>query len=134
MIMRNILKYQNGMSFTGALIMLALLGCLFLFGLRAFPIYTEYFAVKSSMQSVANQPYTNRSSLSKIRSSLAKNFNINGVYSYNSNTIKKISKVKKENGKRYLKVKYDIDNRFFKNLYLTIKIDESIELPGEGSK
>ena len=86
--MRNLLKYQNGMSFTGILIIFAMLGCFFLFGLRAFPIYTEYFAMKQSMQAVASQPYANRDSLPKIRKLLLRNLRINSVYGFNDKNIK----------------------------------------------
>ena len=55
--MKNLLKRQEGMSFLGILIIFAMLGCFFLFGLRAFPLYTEYFAIKQAMKGVAAQPY-----------------------------------------------------------------------------
>ena len=132
--MKNLLKYQNGMSFMGILIIFAMLGCFFLFGLRAFPIYTEYFAMKQSMKAVTNQPYERRDSLTKIRSSLAKNLRINGVYKFDGKNIKEIVKTKKKDGKRYLVVQYDIPNRLFSNLYLSMKIDESVELPKGKSK
>ena len=57
--MRYLSKNQSGMTFLGILMILAMLGCFFLFGLRAFPVYTEYFAMKQSMKAVANQPNTN---------------------------------------------------------------------------
>ena len=125
--MKNLLKYQNGMSFMGVLIIFAMLGCFFLFGLRAFPVYTEYFAIKQSMKAVANQPYERRDSISKIRSSLAKNLRINGVYKFDSKNIKEIAKTKKKDGKRHLVVQYDIPNRLFRNLELSNKNEESDE-------
>ena len=128
--MRHILEHQKGISFFGILIILAMLGCFFLFGLRAFPIYTEYFSMKSAMQSVANQPFSERNSPTKVRSLLLKNLDINSVYRFNEGNIKEITKVKKKNSKRYLFVKYDASERLFGNLHLTLKVDESIELSG----
>ena len=132
--MRNLLKYQKGMSFTGILIIFAMLGCFFLFGLRAFPIYTEYFAMKQSMQAVASQPYANRDSLPKIRKLLLRNLRINSVYGFNDKNIKKVAKTKKIDGKRHLVVQYDKANRLVSNIYLSMKIDESVELPRGNSK
>ena len=128
--MKYLSKNQKGMTFLGILMILAMLGCFFLFGLRAFPIYTEYFAVKQSMKAVANQPLSKRPNTRQVRVLLLKNLDLNSVYKFNQTNIKKVAKVKKKNGKKYLLVKYDSSNRLFSNLYLTIKIDESIELPG----
>ena len=125
------LSNQKGMTFLGILMILAMLGCFFLFGLRAFPLYTEYFAVKQSMKAVANQPFSKRHNTNRVRVLLLKNLGLNSVYKFNETNIKKVTKVKKKNGKRYLYVQYDPSNRLFSNLYLSIKIDESIELPGK---
>ena len=128
--MKYLSKNQKGMTFLGILMIFAMLGCFFLFGLRAFPVYTEYFAVKQSMKAVANQPLSKRPNTRQVRVLLLKNLGLNSVYKFNQTNIKKVAKVKKKNGKKYLLVKYDASNRLFSNLYLTIKIDESIELPG----
>ena len=128
--MRYLSKNQSGMTFLGILMILAMLGCFFLFGLRAFPVYTEFFAMKQSMKAVANQPFSKRPNKSQTRILLLRNLELNSVYKFNEKNIKKITKIKKKNGKRYLLVKYDASNRLFSNLYLSLKVDESIELPG----
>jgi len=125
------LSNQKGMTFLGMLTIFAMLGCFFLFGLRAFPLYTEYFAVKQSMKAVVNQPFSKRHNTKRVQVLLLKNLDLNSVYKFNETNIKKVTKVKKKNGKRYLYVQYDPSNRLFSNLYLSIKIDESIELPGK---
>jgi len=128
--MKYLSKNQNGMTFLGILMILAMLGCFFLFGIRAFPIYTEYFAMKQSMKAVANQPFSKRPNTLQTRVLLLRNLSLNNVYKFNEKNIKKITKVKKKDGKRYLLVKYEAKNILFSNLYLSLKIDESIELPG----
>ena len=132
--MKNLLKHQNGITFLGILIILAVLGCFFVFGLRVFPLYTEYFAIKQSMKGVAAQPYKSRSSITKVRSLLLKNLDINSVYSFNNKNIKNVTKLKKKKGKRILNFKHNKSERLFGDLYLTLKIDESIELPGGKSQ
>ena len=128
--MKNLLKHQEGMTFLGILIIFAMLGCFFLFGLRAFPLYTEHFAIKQAMKGVVSQPYKSRNSIVKVRRLLLKNLDINSVYSFNSKNIKKVTTLKKKKGKRILYFKHNISERLFGNLYLTLKIDESIDLPG----
>ena len=128
--MKNLLKHQEGITFLGILIILGMLGCFFLFGLRAFPLYTEHFAIKQAMKGGAGQPYKSRNSITKIRSLLLKNLDINSVYSFNSKNIKKVTTLKKKKGKRILYFNNLKSERLFGDLYLTLKTDESIELPG----
>ena len=128
--MKNLLKHQEGITFLGILIILGMLGCFFLFGLRAFPLYTEHFAIKQAMKGVAAQPYKSRNSISRIRNLLLKNLDINSVYSFNSKNIKKVTTLKKKKGKRILYFNNLKSERLFGDLYLTLKTDESIELPG----
>ena len=128
--MKNLLKHQEGITFLGILVILGMLGCFFLFGLRAFPLYTEHFAIKQAMKGVAAQPYKSRDSISRVRSLLLKNLNINSVYSFNSRNIKKVTALKKKKGKKILYFKRTKSEPLFGDLYLTLKTDESIELPG----
>ena len=128
--MKNLLKHQEGITFLGILIILGMLGCFFLFGLRAFPLYTEYFAIKQAMKGVAAQPYKSRNSVTKVRNLLLKNLDINSVYSFNSKNIKKVTTLKKKKGKRILYFNNLKSERLFGDLYLTLKTNESIELPG----
>ena len=128
--MKNLLKHQEGMSFLGIIIILGMLGCFFLFGLRAFPLYTEHFAIKQAMKGVAAQPYKSRNSISKVRKLLLKNLDINSVYSFNQKNIKKVTTLKKKKGKRILYFKNTKSEHLFGDLYLSIVTDESIELPG----
>ena len=132
--MKNLLKHQEGITFLGILIIVGMLGCFFLFGLRAFPLYTEYFSIKQSMKAVAAQPYKSRSSAKLVRRLLLKNLDINSVYSFNQDNIKEVTKLKKKKGKKILYFKHDISERLFGELYLTIKVDESIELSGRKSQ
>tara|TARA_B100001250_G_C19063712_1_gene471263 strand:+ start:34 stop:261 length:228 start_codon:yes stop_codon:yes gene_type:complete len=73
-----------------------------------------------------------RSTPKKVRSLLLKNLELNSVYSFNEQRIKKVAKTKKKGTKRDLIVKYETSNRLFGKIYLTMKIDETIELSGGG--
>ena len=128
--MKNLLKHQEGVTFLGILVILVMLGCFFLFGLRAFPLYTEYFSIKQSMKGVASQPYKARNNIGKVRRLLLKNLDINHVYTFNEKKIKKVTALKKKKGKRILYFKHTKSEHLFGDLYLTLKIDESLELPG----
>ena len=87
--MNSKLNNQEGMGVLGILIIFIMLGAVFLFGLRAFPLYTEYFSVKQAMSSVAAAKYENRNSIIKVRSLMEKNLLINNVYSFGDSKVRK---------------------------------------------
>lgn len=134
--MKHISQRQGGMTALGILMILAMIGCFVLFGLTAFPLYNEYGIVKSSMQSVIDLPPAKRKTTKDIRKFFLRNVEINGVETFTDYNIKDMLTIKKVKGskKKYLNVKYDKSNNLFKNIYLTMKIDESLELPGGKSK
>ncbi len=129
--MKNLLKRQKGITAIGIILMLVVLGCFVLFTLTAFPLYNEYFAVKSSMDAVVSLPENKRKTASDIRKFFLRNVEINGVERFTDYSVKELLTIKKskDGKKKYMNVKYVADNKLFKNIYLTMKVDETMELP-----
>lgn len=50
------MRRQNGITLLGMLIVLTVLGAFTYFGMRIFPMYTEYQNVTSALESVAREP------------------------------------------------------------------------------
>ncbi len=125
-------KNQQGITFIGICLMLAILACFILFGLRLFPLYNEHLGIVSSMHSVMNQPAERRKTIKDMRSLFLKNTNINNVYYFKDSNVKEHVKIKKskDGKKRYFHVSYENSNILFKNIYLTVKTDEAIEITG----
>ena len=116
--------------------MLGILACFVTFGLRLFPIYNEYLGVKSSMQSVLNQPAAKRKTIKDIRKLFLKSTGFNSVYYFTDANVKDHVNLKKskDGKKKYLHVQYENSNRLFQNVYLTVKTDETMEIPDGNSK
>ena len=123
---------QQGITFIGICLMLGILACFVLFGLRLFPLYNEHLGIKTSMAAVMNQPKEKRKNIADIRKIFLKNANINSLAYFNSKNVKEHVTIKKsEDGKKkYFHVKYENSNNLFKNIFLTVKTDEAIELVG----
>ena len=134
--MKHISQRQGGMTALGIFLILAMLACFVLFGLTLFPLYNEYLSVKSSMQGVINQPPAKRKTIKDIRKIFLKNAEINNVSRFTDDTVKELVTLKKskDGTKKYLNVKYQSKNNLFKNIYLMMDVDETIELTGGGSK
>ena len=134
--MKHISQRQGGMTALGICMILGMLACFVLFGLKAFPLYNEYALVKSSMESTINLPPAKRKTTKDIRKFFLRNVELNGVETFTDYNIKDMVTVKKsKDGKtKYLNVKYQKSNNFFKNIFLMIDIDETLEIPGGKSK
>ena len=134
--MTHSLKRQKGMTAIGIFLMLGILACFVTFGLRLFPIYNEYLGVKSSMQSVLNQPAAKRKTIKDIRKLFLKSTGLNSVYYFTDANVKDHVNLKKskDGKKKYLHVQYENSNRLFQNVYLTVKTDETMEIPDGNSK
>lgn len=134
--MKHLLHRQKGITGMAIFLILIVLGCFVLFGLTAFPLYNEYFGVKSSMQAVINQPPAKRETTKDIQKLFLKNTQINNVSRFKDSNVKDhVTVQKSKDGKtKYLNVKYQSENNLFKNLYLMMKVDESIELTGSAPK
>jgi len=130
--MRSISQRQKGMTALGIFIILAMLACFFAFGLTAFPLYNEYLSVKSGMQSVINQPPAKRKNVREVRKIFLRNVELNNVERFTDTTVKELVNVtkSKDGKKKFLNVKYQASNKLFKNIYLMMDVDETIELTG----
>lgn len=130
--MKHISQRQGGMTALGIFIILAMLACFVLFGLTAFPLYNEYFSVQSGMQSVLNTEPAKRKTTKEVRSIFLRNLELNNVERFTDQSVKELVNVQKskDGKKKYLNVKYQAKNKLFKNIYLMMDVDETIELTG----
>ena len=129
--MKHISQRQSGITALGICLILGVLACFVLFGLTAFPLYNEYFIVKSSMESTINLPPAKRKTIKDIRRYFLRNVQINGSERFTDNNVKELVTMKKsKDGKtKYMNVKFDSKNNLFKNLYLQMEVDETMEIP-----
>lgn len=49
-------RHQSGITLLGMLIVMMVIGAFIYFGMRVFPMYNEYFAVKTALEAVAAEP------------------------------------------------------------------------------
>lgn len=134
--MKHVSQRQKGMTVLGICIILGMLACFFIFGLALFPLYSEYTAVKSSMQSVVNQPPEKRKTIKDIRKLFLKSTDLNSAYFFTDANVKEYVNLKKsKDGKtKYLNVKYQNSKKLFKNVHVMMDVDETIELTGSTPK
>ncbi len=134
--MNHFSQRQGGMTAIGIFLCLVVLGCFIAFGLRIFPLYNEYLGVQTSMKAVLSQPAHTRQKIKHIRKLFLKNTELNSVYYFNDTNVKEhVTLVKSKKGKKkYMNVKYEKSNKLFQNIYLLMKVDETLELTEDGEE
>ncbi len=134
--MKHISQRQDGMTGLGIFLILVVIACFVTFGLRIFPLYNEHLGVKSAMESIINQPPAKRKTIKDIRRLFLKAANVNSLYYFNDQNVKDHVNMKKsKDGKtKYLHVKFQNTNNLFKNIFLMVDTDETMELTSGKSK
>ena len=130
--MKNLAKYQRGMSPLTIFLILAALACFLIFIFTIFPLYNESMSVKNSMESVLSQPPARRQTVKDVRRIFLRNANINNLQRFDDTSVQEMVNLRqqKDTGKTYLHVKYRAENKLFKNIYLMLDFDETLELTG----
>ena len=113
-------------------LILAALACFLTFIFTIFPLYNESLNVRNSMESVLSQPPAKRQTVRDVRRIFLRNAGINNLQRFDSNSVQEMVNIRqqKDTGKTYLHVKYRAENKLFKNIYLMLDFDETLELTG----
>ena len=134
--MKNLARHQRGMSPLTIFLILAALACFLTFIFTIFPLYNESMSVKNSMESVLSQPPARRQTVKDVRRIFLRNANINNLQRFDDASVREMVNLRqqKDTGKTYLHVKYRAENKLFKNIYLMLDFDETLELTGSVSQ
>lgn len=130
--MKHISQRQKGMTAIGIFLILGMLARFFTFGLTLFPLYNEYISVKSGMDSVINTAPAKRKTTKQIRRIFQRNVELNNVERFTDQSVKELVTIKKskDGKKKFLNVKYQATNKLFKNIFVMMDVDETVELTG----
>ncbi|WP_006788336.1 DUF4845 domain-containing protein [Thiorhodospira sibirica] len=115
---------QRGGSLAVTLLLVGVLGFSFITAFRLFPIYAEYFTIKSVLSDIAEKPGGKTKTTRQIWSEAAPSFQVNSV---DSITVDNLS-VFDEQGVRYLGLAYEVRTGFVGNLDLMVVFERRFEL------
>jgi hypothetical protein len=121
--MRRLHRRQDGLSATGYVILIALLGFVVAIALKLIPIYIEHYYVVHSLESLEEEAEI--ISDDEVRSRLLKNFSINDVDDADRHAIK-LRRLK--SGALEVSVVYDVQRQMIGNIDVLIHFSNSVEL------
>lgn len=121
--MRGVAGKQAGASLSGMLLVVAAIGFIAYTAIKLVPIYMESFNVKASLRSLSEE-VNQGASAGEIRNELMKRLQLNNVSSVRPENVD----IKAMGRTRVVSVNYNAETRFYGNLHLLVKFDESVVL------
>ncbi|KAF1721320.1 DUF4845 domain-containing protein [Pseudoxanthomonas wuyuanensis] len=105
-------RKQSGMTLIGFLVVLAVVGFAAYIGMKLFPMYQEYYAVRSAMKGLASEPGIGDMDPSKIQDLFFRRLYINYSESVKKNNVK----IERMEGGWNMKVSYEVRRPMVGNL------------------
>ena len=123
-----ILKHnpQRGMTVIGMLLLLIVIAFVALIAMKVVPMYIELYTVKSTIESVRNEPQLAQMSAQDIYGAIQKRFDIGYVERIKARDLK-IKNDPTGRG-RVLELVYDDERELFYGLFVLLKVNETIPL------
>ena len=128
--MKKTMSTQRGMTLTSFLVVLIVVGFFLYVGMKLFPMYQEYYAVRSAMKSLATEPGVSQMQPANIQSLFFKRLYIN----YSDNVKPSNVKFDRVNNGWNLRVNYEVRRPLVGNIDVVGKFDATQELTGSGAE
>ncbi|KAF1702595.1 DUF4845 domain-containing protein [Pseudoxanthomonas kaohsiungensis] len=121
-------RKQGGLSLLGFLVVLAVVGFAAYVGMKLFPMYQEYYSVRSAMKGLANEPGVADMDPAKIQDLFFRRLYIN----YSENVKPQNVKFERTDGGWKMRVNYEVRRPLVGNLDVVGRFDSTQELTRRG--
>lgn len=121
-------KRQGGITLISFLIVLGVVGFAAFIGMKLFPMYQEYYSVKSSMKGLESEPGIGDMDPSKIQDLFFRRLYIN----YSENVKPNHVKFERTDGGWLMRVNYEVRRPLVGNLDVVGRFDTTQELTRRG--
>ena len=117
------LKVQRGVSKTGLLLLIVLLGLFFTFGLKVGPIYVDHNLITGLCQDLIDNGEANNMTVSDVRNRVSNTLRINNVTDFDLSSIR----MRKESGEAIITIAYEKRVPLIANLDIVAVFDNTLE-------
>ena len=121
-------RKQSGLSLVGFLVVLAVVGFAAYVGMKLFPMYQEYYSVRSAAKGLASEPGVGDMEPSKIQDLFFRRLYIN----YSENVKPQNVKFERMEGGWKMRVNYEVRRPLVGNLDVVGKFDKTQDLTRRG--
>ena len=105
-------RTQSGITLLGFIVVLAVVGLFAYIGMKLFPMYSEFYSVKSALKGLANEPGIGNTNPAKIQDLFFRRLYI----SYAENVKKENVKIKRVDNGWQMDVSYEVRKPVIANL------------------
>ena len=126
----NLLKRQQGMTFLGIAMVLALIGFFVLLTLKLFPIYSNNFKMKGILESLAEERNLYEMTRDDVLSIINKRVTVNLADGFKNEHFKIVLK---DNGNKEYHITYEDRRPMLGNLDVVAKFDDYIVIAPNGA-
>lgn len=123
------MKTQRGMTLTSFLVVLCIVGFGLYIGMKLFPMYSEYYAVKTALKGIAKEPGVGNMEPGKVQEMFFRRLDI----SYSESVKPANVKFERVSGGWNMKVNYEVRRPLVGNLDVVGKFDAHQELTLSGA-
>ncbi|HEX7989309.1 MAG TPA: DUF4845 domain-containing protein [Stenotrophomonas sp.] len=121
---------QAGMTLTSFLVVLAVVGFALFIGMKLFPMYQEYYSVRSALKSIAAEPGSGSLDPSKVQEMFFKRMDMNYADDLRPGDLK----IERTGDGLRMVVSYEVRREMIGNLDVVGKFDASQDLKRTGSE
>jgi len=121
-------RKQGGLSLLGFLVVLAVVGFAAYIGMKLFPMYQEYYSVRSAMKGLANEPGVADMDPAKVQDLFFRRLYIN----YSENVKPQNVKFERTEGGWKMRVNYEVRRPLVGNLDVVGRFDSTQDLTRHG--
>ena len=122
-------RTQSGITLIGFIVVLAVVGVFAYVGMKLFPMYSEFFAVKSALKGLANEPGIGSQDPAKIQQLFFRRLYI----SYAENVKEENVKMQRTDRGWKMDVDYEVRKPMISNLDVVGKFHATQEFSGNGA-
>ena len=122
--MNSLRNRQKGMTGTGWLVVLALIGFFSLLTIKLVPIYLEHYSVKTVLASIENEPLITQKSVAEVKKMVQRRLKVNGVYDVDQKGLK----VKRESCVLTVEMTYEVKKHMVGNVDVLVSFSDKVEL------
>lgn len=115
---------QQGLTFIGYVIVLAIIGFFALMAMKLTPLYLEYQSITSIMNSVSKEP--SNITPAALRGTIQKRLDVNNVNRVEA----KDFRIRREKGRLIVRIEYNAETNFVGNLFFLVKFENEVEISG----
>ena len=121
-------RKQSGLSLVGFLVVLAVVGFAAYVGMKLFPMYQEYYSVRTALKSLSNEPGVGDMDPARIQDLFFRKLYI----SYSENVKPQNVKFERTDGGWKMRVFYEVRKPLVGNLDVVGKFDKTQDLTRRG--